>query len=98
MLASNLTYTDDFTNTTSTIIRTESSGEISFESPRIMDDESGSFGASFSDTKEDTLDSVLGYFIFIFFSVLVIILIDNRNLEKRYKKLLTEFKSKDSTI
>ncbi|KAB8154202.1 hypothetical protein EZY14_007125 [Kordia sp. TARA_039_SRF] len=95
LLANNLIYTDGYTNTTSTIITSESSGEITFESPRIMDDESGSMG-TFSDTKGDSLDSMLGYFIFIFFSVLVIILIDNRNLEKRYKKLVAEFKNKDS--
>jgi hypothetical protein len=49
-------------------------------------------------TFKESLNSILGYSIFIFFSVLIIILIDNRNLEKRYKKLVSDFKNKDPLI
>jgi hypothetical protein len=49
-------------------------------------------------TLKGSLNSILGYSIFIFFSVLIIILIDNRNLEKRYKKLVADFKNKDPLI
>lgn len=76
------------------ITTVESNGEAILNPPRIAADDGGSFGG-LSVEEDETLDSVLGYFIFIFLSVLVIILIDNRNLEKRYKKLLADFKSKD---
>ncbi|WP_420574614.1 hypothetical protein [Kordia sp.] len=49
-------------------------------------------------TDKGELNSILGYSIIIFFSVLIIILIDNRNLEKRYKKLVTDFKTKDPLL
>ncbi|AXG72443.1 hypothetical protein KORDIASMS9_04717 [Kordia sp. SMS9] len=68
--------------------------EFIFEPSKIAADDSGMIVNS-SEGEEETLDSVLGYFIFIFFSVLVIILIDNRNLEKRYKKLVADYKHKD---
>ncbi|WP_298422631.1 hypothetical protein [uncultured Kordia sp.] len=51
-----------------------------------------------SGTLKGSLNSILGYSIFIFFSVLIIILIDNRNLEKRYKKLVSDFKNKDPLL
>ncbi len=55
-------------------------------------------GGGQSSDKEGSLNSILGYSILIFFSVLIIILIDNRNLEKRYKKLLTDFKPKEPIL
>lgn len=61
----------------------------------VTQDESG--GGFLMISKEgETLHSVLGYFIFIFFSVLVIIMIDNRNLERRYRRLLADFKNNDT--
>jgi hypothetical protein len=61
----------------------------------VAEDESG--GGFIVRTEEgETLHSVLGYFIFIFFSVLVVIMIDNRNLERRYERLLADYKNKDS--
>lgn len=55
-------------------------------------------GGGLSDDKEGSLNSILGYSILIFFSVLIIILIENRNLERRYKKMLSDFKSKEPTL
>ena len=45
-----------------------------------------------------SLNSILGYSIFIFFSVLIYILIDNRNLERRYKKLASDFNNKEPIL
>ncbi len=81
-------YTDVYTTTM------EPSGEAIIEPSRIAADDTGMIGNG-SEGEDETLDSVLGYFIFIFFSVLVIILIDNRNLEKRYKKLVADYKNKE---
>ncbi|EDP97850.1 hypothetical protein U8527_17825 [Kordia algicida OT-1] len=61
-------------------------------SPSNITDE-GSGGGLSSD--KESINSILGYSILIFFSVLIIILIDNRNLERRYKKLATDFKNKE---
>ncbi|MEM6685497.1 MAG: hypothetical protein AAF617_06840 [Bacteroidota bacterium] len=80
-----------------TIISTEPSEGNIIDSPSITADDSGMY-YEVSDDEDETLDSVLGYFILIFLSVLVIILIDNRNLERRYKKLVADFKTKDSTV
>lgn len=62
--------------------------------------QSGSFAGTSDDvsTLKGSLNSILSYSIFIFFSVLIIILIDNRNLEKRYKRLVSDFKNKDPII
>lgn len=49
-------------------------------------------------TLKGSLNSILSYSILIFFSVLIIILIDNRNLEKRYKRLVSDFKNKDPLV
>ncbi|WP_430412096.1 hypothetical protein [Kordia sp.] len=59
----------------------------------IINPENGGSG-----TLKSSINSILSYSIFIFFSVLIIILIDNRNLEKRYKKLVSEFKHKDPLL
>lgn len=96
LLAVNSSYTDGNVINLNTIIATEPGNEPLFDPPRAVADDSGAIGsASVAGGEDETLDSVLGYFIFIFFSVLVIILIDNRNLEKRYKKLVADFKTKD---
>ena len=49
----------------------------------------------FESAKRNELHSILGYSIMIFFSVLIIILVDNHKLEKRYKKLLSDTKTKE---
>lgn len=97
LLAVNTAYTDKNAIYINTIITAEPGNEPLFDPPRVAaDDTSGAMGSnSFSGSEDETLDSVLGYFIFIFLSVLVIILIDNRNLEKRYKKLVADYKTKD---
>lgn len=96
LLAGNPTFTDNtFINT---IVKTDFSGaEVIVDSPTIAAEDTGMLG-NVLDDEDGTLDSVLSYFILIFLSVLVIILIDNRNLERRYKKLVADFKTKDPTI
>ncbi|MBC8755922.1 hypothetical protein H2O64_14685 [Kordia sp. YSTF-M3] len=49
-------------------------------------------------TDKNPLVSILSFSILIFFSILVIILIDNRNLEKRYKKLVSDYKNKEPIL
>jgi hypothetical protein len=79
-----------------TIIAAEPGNEALLDPPTAAADTSNAMSSdSLSGSEDETLDSVLGYFIFIFLSVLVIILIDNRNLEKRYKKLVADYKTKD---
>ena len=62
--------------------------------PTIVNDIDG--GGLAADDR--SLNSILGYFILIFFSVLIFILIDNRNLERRYKKLASEFNNKEPLV
>ncbi|WP_046745044.1 hypothetical protein [Kordia zhangzhouensis] len=77
-----------------TFMSAKSTNAAVISSPTIESPiESGGLNADKGD-----LNSILGYSILIFFSVLIIILIDNRNLEKRYKKLLSDFKNKDSIL
>ncbi|MEM6718671.1 MAG: hypothetical protein AAF611_05135 [Bacteroidota bacterium] len=89
--------TNSTTNNINSSIAVDADGEPILKPSTITTDDSGMIGG-FSNTEDETLDSVLGYFILIFLSVLVIILIDNRNLERRYKKLVADFKTKDPTI
>ncbi|MFK7748877.1 MAG: hypothetical protein AB8B65_10825 [Kordia sp.] len=94
--ARNSFFTDGNAYTMHTFITIEPGTSTALNPPTIVTDNAGGLGG-FSETKEEKLDSILGYFIFIFFSVLVVILIDNRNLERRYKKLVADYKTKDST-
>lgn len=64
-------------------------------SPSTITNEAGGGGLS---SDKSSINSILGYSILIFFSVLIIIMIDNRNLERRYKKLATDFKNKDPLL
>lgn len=89
LLANTTKKTDDplKDNITSTVAPSENS-------------ESGTFSGTSDEasTLKSSLNSILGYSIFIFFSVLIIILIDNRNLEKRYNRLVSDFKNKDPLL
>lgn len=78
-----------------TVVSNTSNDTSGLPSSSITNDTDG--GGQSSD-KEGALNSILGYSIFIFFSVLIIILIDNRNLEKRYKKLVSDFKPKEPIL
>lgn len=78
-------------NINSTIVSNQGADSSALASPTITSDVDG--GGLTAD--KGNLNSILGYSIFIFFSVLIIILIDNRNLEKRYKKLASDFKPKE---
>jgi hypothetical protein len=49
-------------------------------------------------TDKNPLVSILSFSILIFFSILIIILIDNRNLERRYKKLVSDYKNKEPML
>ncbi|WP_298514144.1 hypothetical protein [uncultured Kordia sp.] len=94
LLAANTKYADDNAFNFNTSI-TEPGNEAVLNPPTIATaDDSSLLGGGIGD-EDETLDSVLSYFILIFFSVLIIILIDNRNLEKRYKKLVADFKTKE---
>jgi len=97
LLAANSTATNTYALDAKSVSTVENSEGESILKPSKIAADDGAILGTISGGEDETLDSVLGYFIIIFFSVLVIILIDNRNLEKRYKKLVADFKSKDPT-
>jgi len=77
---------------TSKVIAQQNNDASIINTPIVIDNEPGGISTS---GKREKLHSILAYSIFIFLSVLIIILIDNRNLEKRYKKLAADFKIED---
>jgi len=95
LLVANTEHT--YTNAINFNTMLEPGNEVIMTAPGIAADDNSIIGGGIS-SEDEILDSVLGYFILIFFSVLIIILIDNRNLEKRYKKLAADFKTKDTTV
>ncbi|QHI36439.1 hypothetical protein IMCC3317_18020 [Kordia antarctica] len=82
-------------NINATVIATDQgTNTSSLVAPTIANDAEG--GGITAD--KGSLNSILGYSILIFFSVLIIILIDNRNLERRYKKLASDFNNKEPIL
>ncbi|WP_046758345.1 hypothetical protein [Kordia jejudonensis] len=89
LLASTPKTTDNKLEGSITSTVTANDSDASGVLTNVLDDES---------TLKGSLNSILSYSIFIFFAVLIIILIDNRNLEKRYKRLVSDFKNKDPLL
>lgn len=79
---------------TKTVVLKDANADV-INPPTITND---SANGGVSDTRRNKLNSILFYSILIFLSVLVIILIDNRNLQRQYKKLASDSKNKDPLL
>jgi hypothetical protein len=81
-------------NINSTVVSNQGADTSALTSPTISSNANGG-GLT---TNKGSLNSILSSSILIFFSVLIIILIDNRKLQRRYEKLASDFNSKDSIL
>lgn len=80
-------------NISSTIVSNQDANTGALVAPAVTNDANGGVA-----TSKGSLNSILGYSILIFFSVLIIILVDNRKLQRRYKQLASDFKSKEPIL
>jgi len=95
LLANNTVKTDHIKeNISPTIVNNQDANTGALVAPAIANKSDGGVAP----TNKGNLNSILGYSIFIFFSVLIIILVDNIKLQRKYKELASDLKSKEPIL